>query len=62
MRREVHHQERHIVQNVDPAQAWVEFDAVEGSYVAIQEDNVAQMKVSMVRAHDHPHRVSPITL
>ena len=51
MRRHIHHQERHIVQNVDPAQAWVEFDAVEGSYVAIQEDDVAQMKAPIPFAH-----------
>ncbi|CAM2175847.1 hypothetical protein BLAT2472_30400 [Burkholderia latens] len=49
--RKIHHREREIARDIDPAQRIVEFDAVEHQDPVAPPDDVVEMQVAVTRAH-----------
>ena len=51
VRQKVHHDKRDVVDDVDPAQGRVEFDAVERDHALVRSHQIAQVEVPMALAH-----------
>ncbi len=51
-RLEIHRDERHFADRIDPAQLGIELDAVERRDAAVEQRDVAEMQVAVTFAHE----------